>query len=117
MSVPEEVTMVAIPSKLVKDAEAVLALRDVSLETFVRLAVKALIRRQGFFNLDSKLTFGKYEGEIVKDAIKVDPHYFMWMLENHENFYLNEEAQDYLATLLNSMGTGKKHGRSSKPNH
>jgi hypothetical protein len=42
------------------------------------------------------LSFGKYEGQTIKDVIRVDPDYILWCIDNIEWFELDEEAEEEL---------------------
>lgn len=44
------------------------------------------------YNVDEKLTFGKYRGMTVKDIAKVDRGYLLWARSNIKNFQLSNEG-------------------------
>lgn len=87
-----------LPKKLVDQASAVLHRRGSSLDDYVRLKLKGLLRPEQFYSVGHEYTFGKYRGEQVGVVINTDPEYVAWCLREIEGFGLDPEALDYLAS-------------------
>ena len=45
-----------------------------------------------FYTLDTEFTFGKYEGKIVKEVLKIQPAYLDWCAINLDHFYISDET-------------------------
>lgn len=45
-----------------------------------------------FYNLDTELTFGKFEGKTVEEVLAIQPSYFDFCLLNLDHFFLSDEV-------------------------
>ena len=52
-------------------------------------------RKPKYFNIDEKLTFGKYKGYTLRSVIESErnPEYLLWCLENIEWFFVDDETE------------------------
>jgi hypothetical protein len=46
------------------------------------------------YNLDDKITFGKYKGKSIHSVLHTDPSYLVWANDNIEWFKLTEGIYD-----------------------
>ncbi len=44
------------------------------------------------YNLDSKLTFGKFAGLTIRELITLQPDYIEWCALNLDHFYINQQT-------------------------
>lgn len=56
--------------------------RGTSVETFIRLQLKAMTCDKTILRLEDKMNFGKYYGEPVEDVVRTNPGYVSWILAN-----------------------------------
>jgi hypothetical protein len=45
-----------------------------------------------FYNLNTELTFGKFEGKTVEEVLALQPSYFDFCLLNLDHFFLSDEV-------------------------
>jgi hypothetical protein len=70
----------------------------------------------GTLTLDSELTFGKYEGCTVYDALSADPTYIAWLyVEAGKSF--KEEVKKVLVTRLLELCNDKKLSKTKHKNY
>ena len=67
------------------------------------------------FGLNSKLTFGKHQGKLVKDVIESNASYILWCIESIQWFELDEEADDALDDALYSDDEGDYYWHPGSP--
>lgn len=48
------------------------------------------------YDLDDRLPFPKYKGQLLEDVIDKDPAYVLWLLENVDSFECDKAVQDYI---------------------
>lgn len=94
---PTTTVLVELPTKLVEQSKAVLAGRGSSLDDFVRLKLKGLLRPEKFYAQEDRYTFGKYKDEFVGTIIRTDPSYVAWCLREIEGFGLDPAALELLS--------------------
>ena len=92
-------TEIVIDPKLLKRANEILAERGTTMEQWLKLQLKSLIKHRRVYNIREKLTFGKYEGEIVEDVIRADPSYMSWCLRTIAGFALSFDGLELLSTM------------------
>lgn len=69
--------------------------------TFLGLAIRQYMRSsQGTLELTDRIPFGKFEGARLEDAIRVNPDYILWMVQNTNKVKLSEEASRLLCELI-----------------
>lgn len=90
---------VQLPTKLFQQALAVLERRGTTLDDYVRLKLKGLLRPEKFYSVGDRYEFGKYRDEQVGVVINTDPEYVAWCLREVEGFGLDPEALNYLSTM------------------
>jgi len=93
-------TQVPVDPKLLKKAETILAERGTSMEQWLKLQMKTLIKHSRLYGLRDKISFGKYDEEFIEDIIRADPSYIAWCLRTVAGFTLTIEALE----LLSEMG-------------
>jgi hypothetical protein len=76
-----------------------LALRQLSMDDLVRLAVRNMMRSAHAYALKDPFRFGKYYGEPLETIIKADPSYIDWCLCNMDGFTISEEALELLGNI------------------
>lgn len=54
------------------------------------------------YSKGTKLSFGKYEGQVIDDIIDTNPKYIQWCLENVKWFSLSKSLVQRLANALNA---------------
>lgn len=52
-----------------------------------------------FYNLDTEFTFGKYEGNTVRQVLVLEPSYLDWCAINLDHFYLSEGVLEEIKTI------------------
>jgi uncharacterized protein (DUF3820 family) len=73
--------------------------RGLSVEDFIRIALRGALQRNGFVPLRAEMPFGKYRGETLESIIRADPEYVRWMLSNSTSFSTDEAAIELLEML------------------
>lgn len=53
-------------------------------------------------SLDDKMQFGKYKGLTIQEVIEDHLHYMEWLLDEVENFELDDEAMKFYEEDLES---------------
>lgn len=58
-------------------------------------------------------TFGKYKGKSIKEVLKTNPQYVVWVIENVKNTFIHESilVQVNLYSIINA---GKKRYKSKR---
>jgi hypothetical protein len=70
-----------LPATLVERASAKLCEeRDISIEDYISVFLRSIIRAKLILKLDDDLPFGKYVGEKVETICKIDPSYISWLI-------------------------------------
>jgi predicted DNA-binding protein (UPF0278 family) len=94
---------VYLPRELVNELEKFASGRGVEVATLVRVALSAVIRNGRYYELDTKMMFGKYTGETMETVIRIDPGYIKWCLGKIEGMCLSLDALRLLnATIVKS---------------
>jgi hypothetical protein len=52
-----------------------------------------------FYNLDTQITFGKFEGKTINQIINIDDSYIEWCSINLDHFYLSGEVIDEIIAI------------------
>lgn len=105
MAAPKETTFtITLPTYIAQKLQELALKKNLEVDDFIRLALKATSRKSKFFNLDGVLDFGKYEGEALQNVIKVDPTYVVWCIRNIEGFLISDPAEEALIETLHSDG-------------
>lgn len=73
-------TKIWLPKKLVDSANAIFEARGTSLETFMTVTLTAFLKVKKPLALHHLMTFGKFEGIRVEDAVRTNPEYFEWLI-------------------------------------
>lgn len=90
---PTELTVsVALPVAIARKLEKLAAQRDTTISELIRVASHNLIRRSSFYDLDTRLGFGKYHDEAMETVIRCDPGYVSWCAKNMEKFELSAKC-------------------------
>lgn len=55
------------------------------------------------FKLNSVMTYGKYQGDIIRDIIYKNPKYLKWVYDNVSWFILSEKAYQCLKNALDEL--------------
>jgi hypothetical protein len=70
-----------LPTKLVSQARERLDGRGITLEEYLRLHLRVMVRTPpSILALTDEIPFGKYRGEIVEVVCRADPGYMTWMV-------------------------------------
>ena len=82
-----------------------------------------------FYDLDSQITFGKYEGKTIREIVDLQPNYIDWCATNLDHFYISEDLIEEIKKIksdftLSSAGRQKmdekyimwKQEQESNPN-
>jgi len=56
-----------------------------------------------FYTLDTEFTFGKYEGETVKEILEIQPAYLDWCAINLDHFYISDEIIAEVKAIIPSF--------------
>lgn len=79
-TVSKTTVMIKVNSDLLAEANDILNARGTTLETFVRLHLRAMTRYKRILSLSDTMIFGKYYGERVEDVVRANPGYMVWLL-------------------------------------
>lgn len=93
---------IKLSQALFNELESFAKARGATMETLIRVATSTLIRAQRYYELNTKLTFGKYSGETLETVIRLHPEYINWALQNIENFSISDDAAKLLASIQES---------------
>ncbi len=52
-----------------------------------------------FYDIDSEFTFGKYEGQTIKEVFEKDPKYIDFCFNNIDEFYVSPDVMKELRSL------------------
>lgn len=74
--------------------------RGLTLDDIVRVSVTGMMRRSKYYDLDTKVHFGKLAGENMEACIRFDPKYVHWCISNIEGMTLSPRANDLLEEML-----------------
>ena len=58
-------------------------------------------KKQGCYDLNSRLNFGRHRGVTLSEIIHEDPSYIVWAINNITGFAISDEAMQFLATKTN----------------
>lgn len=92
--------VVALPQEVFDTLTRMAESRGVDVATFIRVGMMNLQRRAGYYDLGTKLRFGKYADASMEDVIRCDPGYVEWAARTLDSFELSAEA----LALLGDMG-------------
>ena len=56
-----------------------------------------------YYNLESILTFGKFDGLTISQVLINQPTYVNWCIENLDHFYIMEEDQLIIKSIFNGF--------------
>src|SRR3954466_9033721 len=112
-----ETVSITIPKDLFNQAEKTLAGRGLSVDAFIRVALRGALQRNGYVPLKAELTFGKYRGETLETIIRADPEYIRWMLTNSNTFSTDDAAIDLLEMIAAPKADKQKKSREKKEPH
>lgn len=65
------------------------------------------LNKRKFWNLNDRMTFGKYKGDLIKDVFKKEPGILIWYNDNVEWFYLDEDLLLKCEEAVEAMRSGK----------
>lgn len=54
--------------------------RGTTIETYIRLQLRAMTVDKSMLKLADKMNFGKYYGELVEDVVRANPSYIRWLV-------------------------------------
>jgi hypothetical protein len=74
--------------------------KGLTLSDFVRMNARSFIRMPPVFNLDTKVTFGKFSGETMENVIRLAPSYVVWCMENIAGFAIGPDALKMLSDFV-----------------
>ena len=60
-----------------------------------------------FYNLDTKFTFGMYQGKSVREVIGLNPTYLDWCALNIIPFYITDEAIEEIINIKSGLLSNK----------
>ena len=83
---------IELPQDIAKRLDTMAESRGVDVSTLVRVSLHNLSRRSSYYDLDTRLGFGKYADENMEMVIRCDPSYISWCLKNLEKMQLSERA-------------------------
>lgn len=90
-----------LPEALALVFEGKLEEIEATAQVFFQVQVRGFLRQGATFDVKDVITFGKYEGEVLEDVIKVNPGYVKWMIRNTTNFKVTMAAAQFLNQILN----------------
>lgn len=83
---PRQATItIKLDSALKKSVIALMKERGTTIETYVRLQLRAMTGDKAMLCLSDKMNFGKYYGEPVEDVVRANPGYIRWIITKAEN--------------------------------
>lgn len=94
---------IVIPQTLWDELEPLLKVRDLELSDVVRLYARQLVlssKKGRPMGLEDKFNFGKFKDETLELALKVEPDYIVWLIQNKDGFNLQPEALQLLEDLI-----------------
>ena len=104
---PVELTVsISLPVAVARRLEKLAAQRGTSISELVRVASHNLMRRSSFYDLGTRVGFGKYHEETMETVIRCDPGYVSWCSRNMEKFELSAEC----LALLEHVESAGRHG-------
>lgn len=56
-----------------------------------------------FYDLDSQITFGKYEGKTIREIVDLQPTYIDWCATNLDHFYISEDLIEEIKKIKNDF--------------
>jgi hypothetical protein len=89
-----------LPDEVGADMEKFCVERNVSISDLIRVSIRQVGRHPLRYELDTKLKFGKYNGETIETIIKIDPEYILWAASTIDGFKLSEKCGQLIEFLL-----------------
>lgn len=60
------------------------------------------------YNLESKFTFGKFEGKTLREVIEVEPSYIDWCSLNLDHFYISANTIEEVTKIVPNFTISEK---------
>jgi hypothetical protein len=67
-----------------------------------------------FYNLDTEFTFGKFEGETVKEILNIDHAYLEWCAIHLDHFYMTEKVIEEVREIIPGFSISEEAKQSLK---
>jgi len=93
--------VVELPPMIADRLESMAKERGTDISTMVRVSLHNLARRSNYYDLNTKLGFGKYGEEIMEAVIRCDPGYISWCLRELEKFTLSADCLALMERIEN----------------
>lgn len=74
--------------------------RGLTVQAVIRVATTTMMKANRFYDLDTRIAFGKYVGEPMETIIRLDPEYVRWAMENISGLGLTVACQNLLSDML-----------------
>lgn len=71
---------IQLDGALKKQVQQMMKDRGTTIETFVRLQLRAMTVSNSMLTLHDKMNFGKYSREPVEDVVRANPDYIRWIV-------------------------------------
>ena len=91
--------LVRLPADTADRLNSLAKQRGVPLGTLIRVALLNLSRQTRYFDLTTKVDFGKYSGELMEAVIRCDPAYIAWAMRTVDRFELSAPCLSLLAQM------------------
>lgn len=90
---------VQLPVAMLETLGAMAKKSGVDISTLVRVSLHNLAKRGSYYDLSTKMLFGKYASETLETVIRCDPGYINWAMKNVDGFEVSEAGLNLLSEI------------------